>query len=88
MTTKRPIHSIKRGGLEAAIWTNETKDGAIFYRVTFSRFYRGADGKPANSSSFGTNHLGELALLAGQADAWIRSQETPIDASSEEAANG
>lgn len=75
MTPKRPIHTIKRGAVEAAIWTNETKNGDAFYRVTFTRFYRAADGKAANSTSFGSRNLPDLILLASDAEAWMLAQE-------------
>ena len=75
-TTKRPTHSIKRGTLEAAIWTNETKEGRAFYRVTFSRSYRKKDGTYENSNSFGSRNLGELAALAMEAEKWVLEHET------------
>jgi hypothetical protein len=74
METKKPTHRIKRGTLEATIWTNASKNGS-FDRATIARTYRDAAGKLATSASFGSKELGDVALLAIEAQRWIREAE-------------
>ena len=85
METKKPTHRIKRGTLEATIWTNESKNGS-FFRATLSRTYRDAAGKLATSSSFGSKELGDVALLAIDAQRWIREADAAQKAESEASA--
>lgn len=74
MEKKRPIHTIKRGYVEAAIWKNDTDKGAM-YNVTFSRTYKdGEDLK--NASSFGIGDLFRVARLALLSDDYIHQQMT------------
>jgi hypothetical protein len=70
MATQKPIHTIRRGKLEAAIWENQSRAGT-FYRATFSRSYRTSEGQPTSTSNFGARELPGLALLAIQAEAWM-----------------
>ena len=70
MATTRPIHSIRRGAVEAAIWENTSEKGR-YYRVTFRRYYPTRDGKPATAENFGPRELSALAVLAIQVEAWI-----------------
>lgn len=74
MNTTKPTHRIRRGRLEVAIWENSSKNG-VFYRAKFSRSFRDGEGKLQNSSSFSSSELLELALLAIQAQDWMRSTE-------------
>jgi len=85
MATQRPIHSIRRGSVEAAIWQNSSEKGA-YYRVTFSRVYSGPDGKPRNTDSFGPRELPAVTLLAIEAERWIQDTQrtaTTADAAGE-----
>jgi len=82
MATQKPIHTIRRGKLEAAIWENQSSAGT-FYRATFSRTYRTNEGRAASTSSFGARELAGLALLAIQAEAWMVEHQP-----TEEAAEG
>ena len=70
MTTKKPNHTLRRGNLEAAIWSNDGKNGA-FYRVTFSRRYQSSEGI-RSTSSFSREDLATLALLTGHVDSYLR----------------
>ena len=72
MEKKRPIQTIRRGYVEAAIWQNKTDNGPM-YNVTFSRTYK--DGEELkNSSSFGIGDLFRVARLALLADDYIHQQ--------------
>jgi hypothetical protein len=52
MATKaKPVHKIRAGALEAAIWRNDSEKGS-FYSVTVSRSYKkGEEWKQADSFS-------------------------------------
>lgn len=90
MNTTKPSNRIRRGRLEAAIWENTSKNG-VFYRAKFSRSYRDTEGKLKSSDSFGSSELGDLALLAIQAQDWMRSAErskaSPLSANEGEPAD-
>lgn len=84
MNTTKPSNRIRRGRLEVAIWENTSKNG-VFYRAKFSRSYRDGEGKLKNSDSFGSSELAELALLAIQAQEWMRSAERATTSDAEPA---
>jgi hypothetical protein len=71
---RRPVHSVRIGPIEAAVWQNEKKDGgAPFYSVTFKRNYKdGEDWK--ESSSYGERDCLSLARAALDAQAFIAQQ--------------
>ena len=61
----KPVDELRIGSVKAAVWRNETKNGAVF-NVTFSRLYHdGSDWR--TSSSFGRDDLLVLAKVADQA---------------------
>ncbi|MEM1353894.1 MAG: hypothetical protein AAGH88_03320 [Planctomycetota bacterium] len=72
--------------LRAAVWDNVTREGEVFYSVTFERAYK-KDGKWNSSSNFNRTDLLALAKLADAADTAIReivearrNQEAPSEA--------
>lgn len=69
-TKNKPVHRLNRGAVQAALWVNSGKNG-VYHRATFSRRYRTADGKPADTATFRSSDLKELALLAIEAERWI-----------------
>lgn len=69
-TKNKPVHRLTRGAIQAALWANSGKNG-VYHRATFSRRYRTADGKPADTGTFRSSDLKELALLAIDAERWI-----------------
>lgn len=85
-TKKQPTHRIRRGTLEATIWTNESKNGT-FDRATLARTYKDATGKLASSASFGAKELGDVALLAIDAQRWIREADAARKTASEDASD-
>ena len=72
MEKQKPIHTLRSGSVEAAIWKNDGEKGA-YYRATFSRSYAGKDGKLTSTTNFGARELPALTVLAIQVDAWIRT---------------
>jgi hypothetical protein len=71
-TKSKPVHKIRAGALEVAIWRNDSEKGP-FYSVTMNRSYKkGEEWKQADS--FGSDDLLLLAKLLDQAHSWIISQ--------------
>lgn len=79
MTTQnRPVHTVKLGLVEAAIWRNAT-DGKPRYNVTVRRSYATEkDGKVEwkSTDSFGRDELLVLAKAVDLAHTWICEQAT------------
>jgi hypothetical protein len=71
--TAQPVHKIRSGALEAAIWKNDGEKGP-WYSVTASRSYKqGEEWKQANS--FGFDDLLPLAKLLDLAHSWIMNAQ-------------
>src|SRR4051794_26480563 len=69
---KRPIHVVRFGKIQAAIWENWSSElGMPVYNVTVSRSYRDGDGQWQSSNSFGLPDLLLLAKAVDQAHTWI-----------------
>ncbi len=69
-TTKaRPVHEVRLGRIKAAIWENETQNGAR-HNVTLTRIYKDGE-KWKDSYSFGRDDLPLVAKVADQAHTWI-----------------
>lgn len=80
MTTKtKPVHTVKLGLVEAAVWRNEN-DGKPRYNVTVRRSYAVAekDGRLnwSTTDSFGRDDLLSLAKVVDCAHSWIHKQPT------------
>ena len=69
MSKARPVHEVRMGRIKAAIWENDTQNGAR-HNVTVSRIYK--DGEQwKDSSSFGRDDLPLVAKVVDQAHSWI-----------------
>lgn len=80
----QPVHKIRDGALEAAIWKNEGEKGP-WYSVTASRSYKqGEEWKQTNS--FGFDDLLPLAKLLDMAHTWIMAAQQADRQSSAQAA--
>jgi len=60
---QRPVETVRIGGIVAAIWTNETKDGRVLFNTTVERLYLDENGDWKSSSSFGRDDLLVLAKV-------------------------
>jgi hypothetical protein len=67
---RKPVHSIRVGNVEAAIWVNKSQNGS-FHSVTFSRKYRTEEGT-RNADSYSNNDLLVLAKAADFAHTWTQ----------------
>ncbi len=61
---REPVSRVKLFPVEATIWRNSSKDGGLFYVVTFGRAYRDRDDKWKTSNSFNAEDLLSLAKAA------------------------
>jgi hypothetical protein len=55
-STKKPAYKTTHGGVNAAVWANQGKEGAVFHSVTFERTYKdGEDYKTSASYGISTD---------------------------------
>jgi len=73
-TANKPVHEVRLGRIKAAIWENETQNGAVRHNVTFQRIYQDEAGQWASSESFGRDDLPLVAKVADLAHTWIFQQ--------------
>lgn len=62
----RPVETLRDGAIKAAIWRNESENGA-FFAVTFARTYKNGKGDLEDTNSFSGTQLLRLARLADKA---------------------
>lgn len=72
-TANKPVHEVRLGRIKAAIWENETQNGAR-HNVTLQRIYKGENDQWATSDSFGRDDLPLVAKVADLAHTWIYQQ--------------
>ena len=70
----KPIHTIRRGSIEGAIWENQTESGATTYGVTIDRTYE-KDGTLKSTGRFSKGHLLQVARVAELAESWVYEKE-------------
>jgi hypothetical protein len=69
---EKPVHKLRDGAIEVAIWRNEGEKGP-WYSVTATRSYKqGEEWK--QSDSFGQDDLLALAKLLDLAHTWMLTQ--------------
>ena len=78
MEKQKPVHKLRFGRNQAAIWENVSKNGR-FFNVTFSRSYS-SNGEIKDTSSFGGEDLLAVAKLADVAHSWCYEQGQPPEA--------
>lgn len=86
MTKKKkttPVHRIKRGSIEAAIWENDGKTGP-FHSVTFKRSYKTAEGDYKDSHAYTMRDLLDLARCVIETNIWMAMTFVPAAANDEE----
>lgn len=65
----KPVHEIRLGRIRAAVWENETQNGAR-HNVTVSRLYKDGD-QWKDSTSFGREDLPVVCKVLDMAHTWI-----------------
>ena len=68
-SSQKPVEEIRVGRVRAAIWENETPNGAR-HNVTFRRLYKDGDDWKS-TDSFGRDDLPLVAKVADLAHTWI-----------------
>lgn len=71
-THNKPFHTLRSGGMKAAIWLNDGIKGP-FFSTTFSRSFKDRTRAWRNPSSFGFSDLEALTRLMLHAREWIAS---------------
>jgi hypothetical protein len=71
---QKPIHEIRLGRVRAAVWKNTGETGT-WSSVTFSKLYKGKDGKWQDTGSFGREDLLPLAEVARQVAFLLYNEE-------------
>lgn len=61
---KKPFHTLRSGGMKAAIWLNDGIKGP-FFSTTFSRSFKDRTGAWRNASSFGFSDHGNTVVHPG-----------------------
>ncbi len=74
-TKEKPIHEVRIGAIEAAIWRNELHGGGVRYNATFCRVYKDRDGERWKfTDSFGRGDLLTLGKVVDATHTWICQQ--------------
>lgn len=71
-THNQPFHTLRSGGMRAAIWLNDGIKGPFFF-TTFSRSFKDRTGAWRNAGSFSFSDLETLTTLMRQAREWMAS---------------
>ena len=77
----RPIHRVKRGAVEAAIWEREGGRQGRFLQVSFERPYTAKDGSIGSSPNFSAGNIADLVTAAVEALLWMEAQRQPRERS-------
>ena len=71
--TNKPVHKIRIGNVQAAVWSNEGPIG-LWHNVTFTRSFKQGD-EWKSSSSFNRDDLLVLARIATAAFDWVAANQ-------------
>lgn len=63
----KPVDQIRINNFRAAIWSNPTEDGRVFYSITFSKSYQDKAGNWKETDSYNPNDLLVLQKVMDQA---------------------
>lgn len=70
-----PVKKFNVGAVQAAIWSNEKKDGKQFFSVSFDRRYKDKGGEWKSSNSLATNDLPKAILALQKAFEYVSLRE-------------
>jgi hypothetical protein len=71
----KPVHTIRHRNIKAAIWKNQTTNGAM-YNVTVARSYQDEGEQWHDTQSFGFDDLLVVAKLMYDAHSYINTQRS------------
>lgn len=75
----QPKHKISYGKIQAAIWTNtlNDKEGNPFNKTTatIEKRYKNSEGIWASTTTFDTNDLADLIMVAEDARRYLKSKQ-------------
>jgi hypothetical protein len=73
-----PVHVVRHGAIEAAIWERHDATGNVTHQVSLSRIYKTRDGEWNRTSVFDRKQLPVVMACAEQAQSWVRSRELQL----------
>lgn len=68
--TPKPVEKFTCSNITASVWQHDGEK-SLFYNVTLTRAYKGADGTWKHSDSFSLNDLEAVSVVLGHAKMWI-----------------
>jgi hypothetical protein len=83
----RPIHRVKRGAVEAAIWERYGRQGR-FLQVSFERPYTTKDGSIGSSPNFTAGNIADIVTAAVEAMLFMEAQRKPRTRNGDYSAEG
>ncbi len=78
-----PVHVVKRGAIEAAVWERQDNNGATRFQISLSRSYRTREGKWARTATFDRRDLPAVLECTEQAQSWVHARRTKEGAARE-----
>jgi hypothetical protein len=71
---KKPVRTVKSGGLRVSVWKNIAENGKVYYTVSPQKRYTKDDGQTwENTNSYNNREAILLADLLREASWWIRT---------------
>ena len=70
-----PIKKFAVGGIQVAIWENQSKEGNSYYSVSFDRRYKDKNDEWKSSSSLKANDIPKAVLALEKAYEWLSLKE-------------
>ena len=85
MAQNRPAHTIRLGGISAAIWANQNGQNDVRFNVTITRLYKDDGDHWKDTTSLGRDDLPIVSKVADMAFEWIwnRAATSGSDSTSE-----
>ena len=78
-----PVKKFSVGGVQAAVWENEGKEGRSFYSVSFDRRYKDKNDEWKSTSSLKANDLPKAILALQKAYEFVSLKELEVEAGKE-----
>lgn len=79
-----PVHKERLGGIEAAMWGNEVREGRPRMSVTLTKSYRDAEGNWQRSASLDIEDLPHAVKVLDRCHTWAAEQRYTLYCDQEE----